>query len=354
MRAWSEAERILCVRLDGMGDVLMTTPAMRALRASGPSSRRLTLLASRAAAAVACLVPEVDDVVVYDAPWMKTSGKRGPAGDFEAMRQLQAGRYDAAVIFTTYTQSPLPAAVMCHLADIPLRLAHCHENPYQLLTNWVCDPEPLEGPRHEVRRQLDLVATIDAFTSDERLSLRVPPAASVRVAELLARVGVDVSSPFVVVHPGASAPSRRYAPHSFAAAADEIWRRGGRPIVLAGSANEVDLVDTVRSSMRAPAIPLAGQLDLAELAALIEAAQVLVANNSGPAHIAAALGTPVVDLYALTNLQHTPWQVASRVLSHEVPCRNCLRSVCPLGHNACLQAIPPRAVADAACELLAL
>jgi ADP-heptose:LPS heptosyltransferase len=78
----------------------------------------------------------------------------------------------------------------------------------------------------------------------------------------------------------------------------------------------------------------------------------LIANNSGPAHIAAALGTPVVVLYALTNPQHTPWMATSRVLSHDVPCRGCLRSVCPLGHNACLQAIPASEVAEAACDLL--
>jgi ADP-heptose:LPS heptosyltransferase len=78
---------------------------------------------------------------------------------------------------------------------------------------------------------------------------------------------------------------------------------------------------------------------------------VLICNNSGPAHIAAALDTPVVVLYALTNPQHTPWQVASRVLNHDVPCRNCLRSVCPQGHHACLLRVEPEAVAHAALEL---
>jgi ADP-heptose:LPS heptosyltransferase len=93
---------------------------------------------------------------------------------------------------------------------------------------------------------------------------------------------------------------------------------------------------------------------VADLAALISRASLLIANNSGPAHIAAATGTPLVDLYALTNPQHTPWRVPHRVLSHDVPCRDCLRSVCPHGHNACLQLIAPIEVADAACELLEL
>ena len=96
--------------------------------------------------------------------------------------------------------------------------------------------------------------------------------------------------------------------------------------------------------MECPSESLAGRLDLDELAALIARAPVLIVNNTGPAHIAAAVGTPVVDLYALTNLQHMPWRVASRVLSHDVPCKPCYKSVCPMGHHDCLRLVPPDAV----------
>ena len=97
---------------------------------------------------------------------------------------------------------------------------------------------------------------------------------------------------------------------------------------------------------------LAGQLTLGELGALIADAALVVCNNSGPAHLAAAAGTPVVVLYALTNPQHTPWKVPCRVLNHSVPCRNCLKSVCPQGHHRCLLGVEPETVADAAVELL--
>jgi ADP-heptose:LPS heptosyltransferase len=93
-------------------------------------------------------------------------------------------------------------------------------------------------------------------------------------------------------------------------------------------------------------------LDLEELAALIEAASVMVAGNTGPVHIAAAVGTPVVDLYALTNPQHTPWSVPSVVLYHDVPCRWCYKSVCPEGHHLCLRGIDPGAIVRAALDLL--
>jgi ADP-heptose:LPS heptosyltransferase len=99
-------------------------------------------------------------------------------------------------------------------------------------------------------------------------------------------------------------------------------------------------------------VPLAGALSLGKLAALIERADLLVANNTGPVHIAAALGTPVVDLYALTNPQHRPWQVPNRVLNVDVPCRNCYRSVCDQPGHPCLTGVSPDAVVAAARHLL--
>jgi ADP-heptose:LPS heptosyltransferase len=105
--------------------------------------------------------------------------------------------------------------------------------------------------------------------------------------------------------------------------------------------------------MRTPAHSVAGRVDLAGLAALVAAAPLLISNNTGPVHVAAAVGTPVVDLYALTNPQHTPWGVPHRVLFHDVPCRYCYRSVCPETHQNCLRLVDPGAVVDAALELLA-
>ena len=349
---WQDAANILCVRLDAVGDVLMTTPALRALRESRPG-RRITLLTSDSGASAARRVPEIDDVIVFRAPWMKRPCG-GPDEDHALVAELAARRFDAAVIFTVYTQSPLPAAYVCRLAGVPLRLAHCRENPYFLLTDWVQDREPHGLLRHEVRRQLDLVAHVGCRPSHERLSFSVPAAARRRVGRLLAALGVEAGRPLIVTHPGASAESRRYPPERFAEALELLHEHTPCEIVLTGDAAEAELVDRIRSSCRAPLRSLAGRLDLAELGALLARADVVVTNNTAPAHIAAAVGTPVVDLYALTNPQHTPWQVEQRLLYHDVPCRYCLKSVCPAGHNACLHGVPPAAVATAALELLEL
>jgi ADP-heptose:LPS heptosyltransferase len=97
---------------------------------------------------------------------------------------------------------------------------------------------------------------------------------------------------------------------------------------------------------------LAGQFSLGELGAALRLATVALTNNSGPAHVAAAVGTPVVTLYALTNPQHTPWRVRSRVLFQDVPCRFCFKSTCPAGHHACLAGVEPERVVEAVLALL--
>jgi lipopolysaccharide heptosyltransferase II len=350
--SWDRACNLLAVRLDALGDVLMMTPALRALRESRPG-RRITLWTSTAGAEVAPLIPVVDETLVYDAPWMKATGPRHDSRpDFALLERLRRAHFDAAVIFTTYSQSPLPAALFCYLAGIPLRLAHCRENPYQLLTAWVRETEPEDQQRHEVRRQLDLVATIGARIADERLVLRIPGKARRRIGLLLEEAGIGHGRPWVVVHPGASAPSRRYPSEHFAAAAGQLIREAGVQVLFTGSEEERPLVEEVRRSMGVPSWSLVGRLNLAELAALLERTPLLIANNTGPVHVAAALGTPVVDLYALTNPQHTPWRTPHRVLFHDVPCKYCYKSVCPQGHHDCLRKVAPEEVVRAALELL--
>lgn len=347
---WQHARNILCIRLDYLGDVLMTTPALRALKHSLPGCR-ITLLTSHSGAEAARLIPEVDSTIEYAAPWLKSSDVHDVRADMAMIRQLRRHRFDAAVIFTVYSQNPLPSAMMCYLARIPLRLAHCHENPYQLLTHWVRDPEPQERVRHEVQRQLDLVASIGAHAEDNRLSLHIAPADAAWAESCLRSLDIAPGTPWIVLHPGATAASRRYPAQNWRVVARELSRRLHCPLVFTGSAQEAALVEEIKADIPR-AHSLAGKLDLGQLAAVIAAAPLVISNNTGPAHIAAAVGTPLVDLYALTNPQHTPWQVPNRVLFEDVPCRFCYKSVCPQGHHRCLTGVLPARVVDAALELL--
>jgi lipopolysaccharide heptosyltransferase II len=349
---WKPAKNLLAIRLDTIGDVLMTEPALRAL-AQSAAGRRVTLLTSPRGAQAAALLPEIHEVLTYDAPWMKATAERPDSRpDHALIERLRRKRFDGAVVFTVYSQNPMPAILLCWLADIPLRLAHCRENPYQLLTDWVPDPEPERGVRHEVRRQLDLVAAVGATIADERIRLRVLPSAGQRVAQLLDAAQLDPTRNWIVMHTGASAASRRYPPEHFAEVGRRLVHDLGCQLVLTGSEEELPQVEAIRKAMGVPSRSLAGCLNLGQLAALLERADLLVSNNSGPVHVASAVGTPVVDLYALTNPQHTPWGVPHRVLSHDVPCKYCYKSVCPQGHHDCLRRITPQAVVQAVAEML--
>ncbi|MPS98069.1 MAG: glycosyltransferase family 9 protein [Pseudomonas sp.] len=351
---WDQARRILAVRLDGMGDVLMTSPALAALRAGHPQMH-ITLLTSAAGVKLSTYLPMVDDTLEYAAPWVGTSAavEDTAARDLDFIATLAQGRFDAAVIFTVCTQSALPAAMVCRLAGIGLRLAHSRENPYALLTDWAAETDTSVGAaRHEVRRQLDLVAHAGFHTSNERLRLQYGTDDVRRMREALAAAGASAQRPYIVVHPGANAPSRRYPASGYGRAAHALRQLTGYQIVFTGDEHESALIEEATTQMQPAPLNLAGRLDLGSLAALIDHAEVLVCNNTGPAHMAAALGTPVVVLYALTNPQHTPWQVPCRVLSHDVSCRNCLKSQCPQGHHDCLERVQPSEIVRAVLQFI--
>jgi lipopolysaccharide heptosyltransferase II len=348
---WSQVSKVLCVRLDYLGDVLMCTPAMRAIKHSIPGCS-LTLLTSKSGAVVAPFIPEVDAVIEYAAPWMKSSAPHSSNVDLAFIESLRAQAFDAAIIFTTYSQSALPAAQLCYLAGIPIRLAHCRENPYQMLTDWVHEEEPHTRIRHEVRRQLDLVESVGYRTQDERLSFAVRAGDAAWMRKRLHAFGIDEGQPWILMHPGATAASRRYPVRHWTGVIDALAKEQGFAVVLTGDASEAALVEEIRMAGGAYAYSLAGQLDLGQLGAAISLATVMISNNTGPAHIASALGTPLVDLYALTNPQHTPWHVESRVLFHDVPCRFCYKSICPQGHHDCLNKVEPSRVVEAVQSLL--
>src|SRR5438477_12796851 len=169
---WQAARNILLVRLDNLGDVLLTTPAFHAVKAALPSAR-LTLLASPVGAQVGFLDPDIDDVIVYQAPWMDPWHKlpQDSQREQQIIAQLRERHFDGAITFTSFRQSPLPAAYLCYLADIPLRIAASIDGPGSLLTTRHKHPERLI---HEVERGLDLVAAIGFTTDNRALVLQLP------------------------------------------------------------------------------------------------------------------------------------------------------------------------------------
>lgn len=342
--AWRAVQRLLVVRLDNLGDVLLATPAIHALRCALPAAA-ITLLTSPVGAQVWRLDPDIDDVIVYQAAWTDPWSvlPHDPAREQAAIAQLAARAFDAVVIFTSFRQSALPAAYLCYLANIPLRAAASIDGPGSLLTTRHKHPERM---LHEVERGLDLVGALGVPPAETDLVLCVPEAAR------HSAVRPD-SGPLVVVHPGCSMPARTYPWQQYAEIGDLLIAQLGATVVVTGGPDERDLVAHVQARMQHNALSSAGDRAFAEFCALIEAADVIITNNTGPMHIAAALKTPVVALFALTNPpeQWRPWRVPYRVLFHDVACRICYSRVCPYGHE-CLQLVTPALAVEAARGLL--
>jgi lipopolysaccharide heptosyltransferase II len=351
---WQAARNILLIRLDNLGDMLLMTPAFHAVRTSLPQAR-LTLLASPVGAQVGLLNPDISEVITYQAPWVDPWRKlpHDSAREQQMIARLKAYHFDGAIIFTSFRQSALPAAYMCYLADIPLRTAASIDGSGSLLTTRHKHPERM---MHEVERGLDLVAALGMETKERSLVLDVPAEALAEVSTLLVQRGMH-GRPLVVVHPGCSMPARTYPWEMYAEAIDLLIEQTGAYVVVTGGEDERDLVnriiERIRLSYRDNAFPIAGVLPFPQFCALIRLADLVITNNTGPMHIAAAVQTPVVVLFALTNPpeQWRPWQVPQRLLYHDVPCRICYSRVCPYQHE-CLRLVSPQMVVDAAMELL--
>jgi ADP-heptose:LPS heptosyltransferase len=347
VNSWLEARKILAVRLDNTGDVVMLGPALRAVKESAPGAR-ITLLASRAGAQAAALIPWIDDVIVWRALWQDLGQLPfDPARELELVNLLAARTFDAALIFTSFSQTPHAPAYACYLAGIPLRAGESKEFGGALLSTAL---PPAPDSLHQVERNLRLVEAVGYGVRGRALCLAVPWAARMDAPGLLAGTGLDPARPFVLIHPGASAHARRPPAEQLGATARILGERGLQ-VLVTGVERELDAVQRVLALAPA-ARSLVGSASLAEYAAVLERADLVICGNTLPLHLADALGTPVLALYSGTDLedQWRPRIVPHRLLRRATPCHPCYRFDCPY-ELACL-AIPAEEVARAALELL--
>ena len=340
-------QRVLLVRLDNLGDVLLTTPAFRAVRQALPEAH-LALLAGPAGCEVGQLDPDLDETILYNAlnEDVYFQLPQDPEREMAAVETLRERDFDAAIIFTSYKQSALPAAYLCYLAGIPVRAAGSFEGPGSLLTHRHRYEETVP-PKHETLRGLELTEFL-GFPPAEPEMVLVPRTEDEEGAVgLLERHGLER---FVLVHPGASASSRAYPPERYVEVVESLAEQSGLPVLVTGGPDEDDLTRRVAGST---GIPVGGETHFGSFAALVGRAAVVVTNNTGTTHVASALKRPVVTVFAGTNPaeQWGPWRTPSCLLTHPVPCAPCYKRVCPIGHE-CLTGIAPGTVVDAALRLL--
>ncbi|MDF3287790.1 glycosyltransferase family 9 protein [Streptomyces silvisoli] len=331
--------RTLVLRLDNLGDVLLAGPAVRAVAAG---SSGVTMLCGPQGATAARLLPGVDEVLVWEAPWVGYNPPElCPDRVRELLRVLTARQFDRALILTSYHQSPLPAALLLRLAGVRRIAADSEDYPGSLL-----DLRHRRAPgRHEARAALDL-AVADGFAlprgDDGRLKILTPPSAR----------PLTGPGPYVVVHPGASVPARAPSLGRMASVVRALTVAGHR-VVVTGGPGETALTEAVADGC---ALDLGGRTGLAELAGVLADAGAVVVGNTGPAHLAAAVGSPVVSLFSpvVPVERWRPYGVRHVILGQQsAACAGTRARRCPVPGHPCLDSITSQEVVRAVDELVA-
>ncbi|MCW3815038.1 HAD-IIIA family hydrolase [Micromonospora sp. DR5-3] len=343
------AGTVLVVRSDSAGDVLVTGPGIRAVAAGAD---RVVLLCGPRGRVAAELLPGIDEIIEWPLPWIDSNPEPVDPQDMRRLTtRLAAVAADEAVIFTSFHQSPLPLALLLRMAGVPRISAISDDYPGSLLDTRHRVPTGIPEPE----RALSLAAAAGyTLAPDDEPGLRlrdspVPTGAGADTAPENPVAGLP--DDYVVVHPGSSVPARA-CPAGRCAQIVAALVADGRRVVVTGGPDERDLTARVAA---AGGIDLGGATDLAGLVRVIAGARCLVVGNTGPAHLAAAVGTPVVSLFAPTVPfgQWGPYRVPTvRLGDAGAPCRGTRAAVCPVAGHPCLAGVEPAEVV-AAVRLLA-
>jgi ADP-heptose:LPS heptosyltransferase len=341
---------VLLARMDNDGDVLLAGPAIRAVAAHAD---RVTLLCGPRGLQAATLLPGVDDVVVHRAEWIDPEPEPfRPEATHRLLGEITRRAPDEAIVLTSFHQSPLPLALLLRLAGVPRVGAISDDYAGALLDV----RHRIDDDVHEVERGLSLARAMGyELPRDDDGALRVERRSTEpEVAPF------PPGTPYVVVHPGASVSARAWAPQRHAELVGALVAEGWH-VAVTGSRDERELTARVAAGAITAGIDrahervrdLGGATDLGGLAAVIAGAQAIVVGNTGPAHLAAAVTTPVVSLYAPTvpAVRWRPWQVPHVLLHDEVPCENCRARTCPVPGHPCIDSLPLEVVVDATARL---
>jgi histidinol-phosphate phosphatase family protein len=334
---------VLVTRFDNAGDVLLAGPAIRAVARDNP----VVLAVGPAGRAVAEVLPGVDHVVELAAPWVL--GEPPPVDSHALARftaAVAAHRPVAAAVLTSSHQSALPTALLLRMAGVPEIAAVSLDYPGSLLDHRI----PGDPDVHEVERALAVVGRLghQLPPGEDALAVRLPDGPP--AAQLAGRLP---QGPYVVVHPGASVAARTLAPGRWRAVARALAAAGHR-VVVTGSAAEVALTAHVASGVPG-AVDLGGACSFGELARVLAGADAVTCGNTGPMHLAAAVGTPVAAVFAPTvpAVRWRPWRVPHVLLGdQDVSCRGCRARECPVPGQPCLAPVGPDDVVAAVERLL--
>ena len=356
-QSW-EVRRLLLVKPSSLGDVIHALPTAGALRRRFPQAH-LAWLVEEESADVVRGAPVVDEVLVSGRRrWLRDlSAGRGAGralGEFLALvRALRAARFDLVVDLQGLFKSAI--LVRATGARVRVGISSGREGSRLACTHVVEAP----AGEHAVERYLRAARVLGAPDGPRDFPIAIPPEAEAEADRLLAEGGGQVAGgsgglPLAVLHPAARWPTKQWTPEAFAAVGDAIADAMGAAVLITGVAADVGVGEAVRRWMRRPARNLAGRTPLKVLAAILRRAAVMVTVDSGPMHLAAALGTPLVALFGPTAPSRTgPYGAGPRrVLQELLPCVPCLERRCRIpDQRLCMRSLEPQRVAAEALAL---
>jgi heptosyltransferase II len=336
-------ERVLIRGTNWIGDVVMTLPAVSAVRKTWPRAR-ISVLAKPWVAEVYRLSPDVDEII----PFQEPGRHAGIRGKWRLAAELRRYRFDCAILL----QNAIEAAVLARLAGIPLRAGYNSDGRGALLTHSV-RRSPEVRTAHQIDYYLAMVEAVGCLAAgrDVRPSPRADYPAIAR--RLFAKYGVEENRPLIGIAPGAAyGPAKKWFPERFAAVADRLIDDTGSQAILFGSSRDRESTAAVAQSARHPLIDIAGKTNLTEAMAVIARCALVLSNDSGLMHVAGALGIPLIAMFGSTNPAATsPVGEKSIVIRHAVACSPCLKPVCPTDFR-CMELIGVDEVYAAAKGLL--
>jgi lipopolysaccharide heptosyltransferase II len=340
--------RKILVRVNNwIGDVVMISPAMRAIRTAFPKAE-ITLLAKTWVLEALRDSPFCDRLIEYD----REGRHAGWGGRYRLLLRLRRERFDLALLF----QKAFEAALFARISGIPWRVGFRSDCRSWLLSA----PLALPDRGHHVEQFLQIAEAAGASVEDRRLSFHLTSSARDAALRFLRESGLHSDSLRIAIHPGASKAPRSWHPARFGAVGRMLVNEYGvRPLLL-GAKQDTPALDVIRSLAGSTCITSSAQ-NLQEMAALLERCHLLLCNDSGPMHVAAALGVPVVAVFGPGSPDRTgPWTKPSlcRVLTHQYPCSPCRQRFfeecrpAPSGKPLCLDDISPEEALQACRELL--
>jgi len=342
----SSPQRILVTRTDRLGDLVLSTPVFQTIRQRFPNAHLacLTFLENRQAVEGN---PYLNEVILYD----KLGSERGWLGNLRFARGISKRRFDTVI----HLHSTNRMHLVGWLAGIPVRIGYRKKNAWAL-THSIEDRKG-EGLKHESEYNFDLLKPL-GIKAPPRIETFMPLQEKDRIslALLLGNLGLEEGTGYVVLNPSASCPSKVWQAERFALLADKLHQNYGLAVVLIGSLRDRHYATKVREHVRSPVVDLSGKLSVGMLAWLLKQARLLISNDSGPVHVARAVGTPAVSIFGrnLSGLSPRRWGPLGsegRVVHKEVACPVCLAHRCPINF-LCLDVVSVEDVAEAAEEFL--